>query len=466
MSENFPAFRPDLEFFLSKDGDALILRDPRDGQTVELPGLAGLVARYFDGQHSWRNIQEIARQLADVDLDLDVIQRVARQLHDVDLLSYSHRHHEDRLALSWGLLTPYRGDPSTNRVEVREGLRYECLCCGACCSGRFAVVLNERDVTRLRGFDLASATGVSLDEATERSPDGHLMLRRPEQRCVYLGPNAMCMIHAHFGRDAKPFQCRAFPWAPIWTPKGGVIRMVLESSKQHLSSETGPLVAPQAQRIWDELAHDAVVIPSIPERFLFKPGHKITYDEYLAYEQRWQTIARSAHWQATLQSMRDDLGLPPAPLGALAALVAEASQEFFEHTDMQIFSGICPDGHRDLSIVPAVVETLEGKLTSTALMTRALLQLPPDDVTALLDRYVLDFLFGKYLFLGDSIASGVVLLQLTVELIRHTAAHISAQRGVVFDHNITNEALVFWHTVLFDRDDSRISVLARLSLGC
>ena len=50
-------------------------------------------------------------------------------------------------------------------IEVREDLRYACLCCGNCCSGRFRVTLKPRDEARLRALDLEAIPGLSFDDA-------------------------------------------------------------------------------------------------------------------------------------------------------------------------------------------------------------------------------------------------------------------------------------------------------------
>lgn len=103
------------------------------------------------------------------------------------------------------------------RLELSEGLRFTCTQCGDCCrSGTILLGPGERD--RLESLDW---TGIR-DELSGVDPSvplarpgmrGRRLARRSDGACVFLGEKNDCLIHRHFGGEAKPLVCQLFPFS-------------------------------------------------------------------------------------------------------------------------------------------------------------------------------------------------------------------------------------------------------------
>ena len=88
-----------------------------------------------------------------------------------------------------------------------DGLRFDCLRCGACCTGEEGYVfLTEEDVERLM-----KGLGLTRDELIERHlriVDGKYSLQETEDgRCVFWAGD--CKAYEH-----RPYQCMSYPFWP------------------------------------------------------------------------------------------------------------------------------------------------------------------------------------------------------------------------------------------------------------
>ncbi|OPZ83754.1 MAG: Flagellin N-methylase [bacterium ADurb.Bin429] len=89
---------------------------------------------------------------------------------------------------------------------------YDCVGCGACCRGRFAIGVTPEEYARI------SAQGWEADSAlagkTLFLPQGdHFVTAYDAQgACVFLDERGLCRIHAKFGEAAKPLACRLYPF--------------------------------------------------------------------------------------------------------------------------------------------------------------------------------------------------------------------------------------------------------------
>lgn len=92
---------------------------------------------------------------------------------------------------------------------VNATLRHECTACGGCCQGVRVPVYNDQERERVRR---AAAHLSVLDPI-----DGDA-LRMVKGRCVFLGDDFKCRIHAALGSRAKPIPCRQFPLIAVSTP--------------------------------------------------------------------------------------------------------------------------------------------------------------------------------------------------------------------------------------------------------
>lgn len=100
--------------------------------------------------------------------------------------------------------------------EIPTGLRFSCTACGDCCrSGDVPLAPGER--RRLAALDwegrVERLVGVEPAVAPPRGGGRHRLPRRDDGACTYLGDDSLCLIHEHFGADAKPLACRHYPFS-------------------------------------------------------------------------------------------------------------------------------------------------------------------------------------------------------------------------------------------------------------
>src|SRR5262245_36404866 len=98
----------------------------------------------------------------------------------------------------------------------KDGLRFECTRCGACCSGstQSVVWVSRRDCERY-----AKQIGIPLKkflrEYTRKVGRRRSLKSRRDGRCVLLADDGTCTVHQH-----KPRQCRLFPfWGSVLQSK-------------------------------------------------------------------------------------------------------------------------------------------------------------------------------------------------------------------------------------------------------
>lgn len=92
----------------------------------------------------------------------------------------------------------------------RDGLRFECTGCGACCVTRGDceyVFLNDADAESIAGY-----LGLTVNDFAERhcvGEDGVTWLEMPGAECVFLERRSRCRIY-----PVRPRQCSSWPF---WT---------------------------------------------------------------------------------------------------------------------------------------------------------------------------------------------------------------------------------------------------------
>lgn len=103
-----------------------------------------------------------------------------------------------------------------------DGLRFECSRCGRCCTGHGYVWMTRSDIERL-----ADELEIDVDEVGRRylrRVGGRLSLvERQDGDCVFWSSTEGCTVY-----DARPGQCRTFPFWPAnlrdegsWAAVGG-----------------------------------------------------------------------------------------------------------------------------------------------------------------------------------------------------------------------------------------------------
>ncbi len=115
---------------------------------------------------------------------------------------------------------------------------FDCHSCGYCCRN---LVVN---VTKLeRGRILAAGwadrlPGQRLFHAYRfRGRRLHRLAQKPDGRCIFLGDDQRCRLHAETGIGTKPLACRLYPFVP--TPGVGSIRLEVRADCPSVAANKG-----------------------------------------------------------------------------------------------------------------------------------------------------------------------------------------------------------------------------------
>lgn len=98
-----------------------------------------------------------------------------------------------------------------------EGLRFECTCCGACCTGPPGYVSFTDDEARTMARRVGLTVSEFLRRYTTDTPEGRSLAEVETEHgcdCVFLDREslpgkAVCSLY-----EDRPLQCRTFPWWP------------------------------------------------------------------------------------------------------------------------------------------------------------------------------------------------------------------------------------------------------------
>ena len=107
--------------------------------------------------------------------------------------------------------------------SILEGARFECQGSGECCQNYVFGPLEDADIARLEGLDLAGAfphVAPPYIENYDRDGEEYRYLRSVDDRCVFLEDGFRCGLHARWGADAKPRLCRQYPMEHLPTLAG------------------------------------------------------------------------------------------------------------------------------------------------------------------------------------------------------------------------------------------------------
>ena len=134
------------------------------------------------------------------------------------------------------------------------------------------------ELQRLRALDWAGRVPglVGLDPAVplSRASGGarHRLPRREDGACAFLHPDtSRCLIHEHFGAEAKPLACRLYPFS--FARLGEAVAVDVAFSCSAVSAGEGAPVATHAPD-WERILDEGDVEP--PElRPLLRPGRSL-----------------------------------------------------------------------------------------------------------------------------------------------------------------------------------------------
>jgi len=117
--------------------------------------------------------------------------------------------------------------PAANTLPTLANLPayqcYDCVGCGDCCRGLFAIRLTEADYARITAQGWENDPELHGQTLFTKQDDGHRMAHREDGSCVFLNERGLCRIHAKFGEPAKPLACRLYPF--IYVPVGNELRI-------------------------------------------------------------------------------------------------------------------------------------------------------------------------------------------------------------------------------------------------
>jgi Fe-S-cluster containining protein len=109
-------------------------------------------------------------------------------------------------------------------LQVMPGLRFGCTNCGSCCQ-QWGVEVSESEKQRIEQLAWTTVAEARPGErffqrAGAGSESRWLLGLQASGKCRFLDENKLCIIHKHFGAEAKPLRCRQFPYQFARSPTG------------------------------------------------------------------------------------------------------------------------------------------------------------------------------------------------------------------------------------------------------
>lgn len=419
----YPVVAPNV--LQKKNANGRIIHLLPGGQIAIIPPKVSALLARCDGTRTKKELTEsfVSRHRGTA----EEIEEALAQLESINLIEIKNYHPERGL---------YQLTPSSERrpkkISMREDTRWRCTGCGACCTSRWFVALNSQDQARLSSLDLSPLTYEEVTFNPERGSSALPLLKQTSDgRCIFLEADGRCHLHTRHGAESKPLACRTFPFRPLLTPHGGLIRHDIICSGYPVVWDTGPLIAQRAQEVWSECTDsDDLLILSIPQYFPLTKSQDTDYDAYAELEKIWLESLRSCGWRATFERMNHDLSIKkllPIPSSARIKALTERGAStpwrplFF-----------------DKSAALAAIESAVAKVTPTQHLTV---------LDRVFDHVLLDVLAGKFLFYGHSIASGAMLFQLIFELSGRLAIQAANAHNADLSEKHAHEAMIFWEGV-------------------
>jgi Fe-S-cluster containining protein len=161
---------------------------------------------------------------------------------------------------------------------VRPGASFRCFGDGLCCTDIHALgILTRSEVSSLRKFN-------KLAVVYSEDIDGHA-LRPVDNRCLFLGSNELCGLHAQYGAEAKPMGCRRFPYGLVTTPFGGRITTEHRCTCRTLG-ERPPLSIEDADASLRDRAGRLEVDKDAPKKIDLTWNQSVWFADYVEIEAR------------------------------------------------------------------------------------------------------------------------------------------------------------------------------------
>ena len=125
-------------------------------------------------------------------------------------------------------------------------LEYRCIRCARCCSDFWEIPIDQATYDRLQEHDLATlkpSFGRVTPVMRSAFDRNRWVFRRSESQCCLLSLQRDCLLHSHFGFDAKPQACRDFPLRFVATPDGVYVGLSFACSSVLRSQGKGTAIA-------------------------------------------------------------------------------------------------------------------------------------------------------------------------------------------------------------------------------
>ena len=176
-------------------------------------------------------------------------------------------------------------------IHIPEGINYDCMGCGICCSG-WSVNMSEEDYKRVSSVDWGELKddykGKKLfRELKPHEREGTAYTHRIVSRddtCPFL-VNKLCFIHGQKGGPFKPTICQQFPYAFTETPSG-VYATVSFVSMAVLYNQ-GPALVDQRDTINQKFIDFKKLYPHYKpdwSKIQLSVEQPMTWDQYLQHE--------------------------------------------------------------------------------------------------------------------------------------------------------------------------------------
>lgn len=122
---------------------------------------------------------------------------------------------------------------------------WDCRGCSDCCR-TYIVSVSDAERERIAGQGWQNDPDLKGAElfVWEKHVKGYRLAHREDERCVFLGPDNRCRIHAKFGSAAKPMACRIYPF--VMVPAGDHWRVGLRFACPTAAANVGRPMAEQA----------------------------------------------------------------------------------------------------------------------------------------------------------------------------------------------------------------------------
>ncbi|MDK2971787.1 MAG: lysine-N-methylase [Candidatus Sumerlaeota bacterium] len=165
---------------------------------------------------------------------------------------------------------------SDSLFAIPPDVRFSCTQCGDCCRS-WNVLLGPGEAERIEGLDWAGREDALADVAVTAPVaagklTGRRLARRPGGACVFLGADNGCLIHRHFGEQAKPLLCRMYPFAFVRT--GGRVAVDCSFACRSIARGSGePLEVrtPEWLRLLEESPAAEANAPRLDAKRALKP---------------------------------------------------------------------------------------------------------------------------------------------------------------------------------------------------